>query len=260
MHRSGAGESLVLLHGLGSSSVSWRPILGRLSARHTVVAVDLPGFGDSPALPQGQRPTPEALADAVEQALNDAQLDSAHFCGNSLGGWVALELARRGRARSVVAISPAGFWNERERRYALASLKLAHRQAQLVDRVADAAMALPPLRIALFAQVRSLPWRLTRSDAVDEVHMQARVPEFPETRDVTLDGRRAEGVEEIQCPVLVLWGTRDLLLAPRQAARVTRAIPGSALRMLPGLGHIPMSDDPGTVADAILGFTARAAA
>ena len=83
---------------------------------------------------------------------------------------------------------------------------------------ADAAMAVSALRVALFAQVRSRPWRLPRSDAVQEVRMQARVPEFPEMRDVTLDGRRAEGVEEIRCPVLVLWGTRDLLLAPRQAA------------------------------------------
>ena len=260
VHRSGAGEPLVLLHGLGSSSVSWRPVLGRLSARHSVLAVDLPGFGDSPALLPGQRPTPQALADAVEHALNDAQLDSAHLCGNSLGGWVALELARRERARSVVAISPAGFWTERERRYALAALKVAHRQARLVDPVAGAAMAFPPLRVPLFAQVRSLPWRISRSDAVEEIRMQARVPDFPETRDVTLDGRRAEGLEAIKCPVLVLWGTRDLLLPPRQAARAVRAIPGATLGMLPGLGHIPMSDDPGTVAEAILRFTARAAA
>ena len=66
-----------------------------------------------------------------------------------------------------------------------------------------------------------------------------------------------DGLEDIRCPVLVLWGTEDLLLPPRQAHRAARAIPGAELRMLRGLGHIPMSDEPQTVAETILAFTAR---
>ena len=257
VQRSGAGEPLVLLHGLGSSSVSWKPVLPALSARHDVLAIDLPGFGESPSVPSEVRPTPTVLADAVERALTAADVDAAHLCGNSLGGWVALELARRGLAQSVVAISPAGFWLDRERRFTNASLKLAHRQARLLRPVARPAMALPPLRFAMFGQVRRRPRRLPPEDAAHDLRMIAKVPDFPRTRQTTLDGRRVDGLEDIRCPVLVLWGTEDLLLPPRQAHRAARAIPGAELRMLQGLGHIPMSDEPQTVAETILAFTAR---
>lgn len=255
--RHGAGEPLVLIHGLGTSSVSWNPILPRLCAVHDVLAVDLPGFGQSPPLPAGVEPTPAALADAVERGLDAAGVGSAHLCGNSLGGWVALELARRGRARSVVAISPAGFWSGPERVYALASLRWAHRRARALRPVARAAMSVRPLRYGLFAQVRRRPGRVSGAEAAHEVQMIARRPEFPVTRETTLDGRRADSLAGLSSPVLVLWGTRDLLLPVSQAARAVAAIPGAQLRRLRGLGHMPMADDPDAVADAILAWTAR---
>jgi pimeloyl-ACP methyl ester carboxylesterase len=258
VHRVGAGEPLVLLHGLGSASYAWGPVLGALAARHTVVACDLPGFGSSPALPAGVPPTPEALADAVERMLDELELDSPHLSGNSLGGWVALELARRGRARSLVLISPAGFWSDGERRYARASLRLAHRQARLLAPVAPGAMAVAPLRFAFFAQIRRRPRRLVRREAANEVRTTAG-RQFGMIREVTLDGRRAERLQEIDCPTLVLWGTRDLLLPVRQARRAVEAIPGGAFRALPGLGHVPMSDDPEQVSAEILEFVASAA-
>lgn len=85
----GDGPPLVLLHGIGSSRAAWRPVLDRLAATHTVYAVDLPGFGDSPGLGG----TPRQLAEAVAAALDDWGLDNPHVAGNSLGGWVGLELA-----------------------------------------------------------------------------------------------------------------------------------------------------------------------
>ena len=107
-HRGGAGEPLVLVHGIGHTWRGWRPMLPALERHFDVLAVDLPGFGHSPPLPAGQACTPEALADAVEAAMDAAGFETAHLAGNSLGGWIALILARRGRARTVTAISPAG--------------------------------------------------------------------------------------------------------------------------------------------------------
>src|ERR671924_996312 len=114
-HRGGSGEPLVLVHGIGHTWRGWRPMLPRLEERFEVLAVDLPGFGRSEPLPQGVESTPEALADAVEDEMARAGFDRAHIAGNSLGGWISFELARRGRAQTVTAIAPAGLQHAREK-------------------------------------------------------------------------------------------------------------------------------------------------
>src|SRR5918911_4224216 len=113
-HRGGSGAPLVLIHGIGHTWRGWRPMLPLLEERFDVLAVDLPGFGRSDPLPAGIDSTPEALADAVEDEMARHGFDRAHIAGNSLGGWIALELARRGRALTVTAISPAGLATPRE--------------------------------------------------------------------------------------------------------------------------------------------------
>jgi pimeloyl-ACP methyl ester carboxylesterase len=116
-HRGGGGEPLLLLHGLGLTWRSWTPVLAELERAHEVVVMDLPGFGDAPRL--RARPTVAALADTVAAELDRAGFAEVHAAGNSLGGWVAFELARRGRARSVVALSPAGMETLPERGYVI---------------------------------------------------------------------------------------------------------------------------------------------
>ena len=113
-HRGGSGEPLVLLHGIGHTWRGFRPMLPRLEPHFDVLAVDLPGFGHSARFHHGTVPSPEALADSVAEAMDAAGFETAHMAGNSLGGWVALELARRGRARTCTAISPAGLAHGRE--------------------------------------------------------------------------------------------------------------------------------------------------
>src|SRR3954469_6871660 len=93
-HRGGSGPPLVLIHGIGHTWRGWSPMLPQLERRFDVLAVDLPGFGHSDPFPPGVESTPEALADAVEDEMGRAGFDRAHIAGNSLGGWVALELAR----------------------------------------------------------------------------------------------------------------------------------------------------------------------
>src|SRR5215212_11211404 len=123
VHRGGSGEPLVLIHGIGHTWRGWKPMLPSLEERFDVLAVDLPGFGRSEPFPAGFDSTPEALADAVEDEMGRAGFDRAHIAGNSLGGWIALELARRGRAETVTAISPAGLQHGRERDGGVAVLR-----------------------------------------------------------------------------------------------------------------------------------------
>ena len=120
LDRGGTGPPLVLVHGLGLDRRCWSPVREALQQHHDVVAVDLPGFGKSRALPTGDTPTPTRLADVLEHDIDRLGLAAPAVIGNSLGGWVALELARRGRASCVVAIAPSGLETPAERSYVIA--------------------------------------------------------------------------------------------------------------------------------------------
>src|SRR5437868_417758 len=109
--RVGAGDPLVLLHGIGCSRSAWDPVLQALSERFDVLALDLPGFGDSPLLDPKVEPEPAALARSVAELLDELGIAAPHVAGNSLGGWVALELAGQRRVSSLALLSPAGMWS-----------------------------------------------------------------------------------------------------------------------------------------------------
>jgi len=254
-HRGGSGEPLVLIHGIGHTWRGWKPMLPLLEPRFDVLAVDLPGFGNSPPLPPGTDPTPEALADAVQGAMDEAGFDRAHLAGNSLGGWIAFELARRGRALTVTAISPAGLQHKREKRWGRNMLLAMHWAARNVPRP-DALLRTPLGPILFAGPVVARPWRLDPDDLSEVLRLFADSPGFLATLPHTSD-RQPKGLNEIDVPVRILWGTRDLLLLPRQAKRFERLIPNAELRYLEGLGHTPMSDDPELLA-ALVATTSRA--
>jgi pimeloyl-ACP methyl ester carboxylesterase len=253
-HRGGAGEPLVLLHGIGSSWSAWRPVLPALEVRHDVLALNLPGFGGAPPLAPGVAPNVEALTDAVEREVDAAGFERPFVAGNSLGGWISLELARRRRARGVVALSPAGMWTPRELTYSRAVLRLMYAVTRRIRPHAGALTRPTAGRMAIFSLVSARPWRIDPEEARHVVEALADADAFPATLEHTITGR-AERLDEVRTPAVVAWGTRDLLLPPRQAARCARAIPGAELRMLAGCGHVPMWDDPELVARAILGLT-----
>jgi pimeloyl-ACP methyl ester carboxylesterase len=252
LHRGGFGAPLVLIHGIGHTWRGWKPMIPLLEERFDVLAVDLPGFGHSDPFPPGVDSTPEALADAVEDEMGRAGFDRAHIAGNSLGGWIALELARRGRAETVTALSPAGLQLGRERDWGVAILRGMRWLAQNA----------PPPRFLLQNPVgRALcagpsyarAWQKDPELLAEEAELFASNPGFEATLPHTFHAQ-PRGLTTLDVPVLILWGTLDVILIPRQGRRFERLIPGAELRYITGIGHTPMSDAPEELAEAIAEF------
>jgi pimeloyl-ACP methyl ester carboxylesterase len=249
--RVGKGEPLLLLHGIGHHRQAWDPVVDILATERDVIAVDLPGFGASPALPAGlayDLPSTTAVFSALCEAL---ELERPHVAGNSLGGLLALELAREKRVRSVTALSPAGFWSPAERRYAFGVLLTMRHIARrlplpLVERLSRSAAG----RTALTSTIYARPARRSPEAVVAETLALAQATGFDDTLRA---GARVQFTDDIpQIPVTVAWGTKDLLLVRRQGVRAKQIIPRARLVRLPGCGHCPMSDDPALVARVIL--------
>ncbi|MBG0813685.1 alpha/beta fold hydrolase [Planomonospora sp. ID82291] len=247
--RRGAGAPLILLHGIGHHWQGWLPVLDRLAAERDVIAVDFPGFGVSPPLPPGTPYTAETLADAVESFCGMLGVREPHVAGNSLGGYVALELASRGVVRTAAALSPAGFWSRGELRYLQTVLRATR----------AAALALPPERAEATARN---PVARALSTGVMVAHPGRLSEEAVLAAGEALRGAR--GFDETlasfawlmppappKVPVTIAWGERDRLLLRRQAVRAARWS-GQRVKLLRGCGHLPMSDDPELVARVLL--------
>jgi pimeloyl-ACP methyl ester carboxylesterase len=250
-HRGGSGEPLLLVHGIGSHWQVWRPVLGALEAEREVVAIDLPGFGGSAPLPAGTEPSPEALTRAVASFLDELGWETAHVAGNSLGGWIALELAKAGRARSACALSPAGWWNGWERTFATVSLRNARAAAAALGPRADPLCASAAVRRAAFSQLAARGDRMPAEEAAAALRNLAASPGWEATLEA-MSRRHFTGAEAVRGPVTVAWGETDRLLLPRQAARARAALPAARHVTLFGCGHVPTWDDPGLVARTVL--------
>jgi pimeloyl-ACP methyl ester carboxylesterase len=252
LHRAGSGAPLVLIHGIGHTWRGWNPMLPMLEERFDVLAVDMPGFGYSDPLPPEVDSTPEALADAVEDEMGRAGFDRAHIAGNSLGGWVALELARRGRAETVTAISPAGLQHARELDWGLAIL----RSLRWIARNAPPPrfmMGNPVGRVLTAGPTVARAWKKDPDLLALEAELFASNPGFDATIPHVRNSQPRD-LNAIDVPVLLLWGTLDVVLLPRQGRRFERLIPGAELRYVRGVGHVPMSDAPEELAEAIAEF------
>jgi pimeloyl-ACP methyl ester carboxylesterase len=247
-HRGGAGEPLVLLHGIGSTHDDFAAVRPRLDAEYAVLAPDLPGHGESPAL--HERPTVAAIADVIEADLDDIGFGAVHVLGNSLGARLALELASRGRALSVVAIAPSGLNLPPERLYQGAAMILARLAlragAPHLDGMAQSVLG----RAVLLSGLRAAPWR------ANEVEARALKAGFAESTDfwrllwwgILVDV--PTGMERIDCPVVLAQGTVDVL-AGGQTPRYLGLIPGSCFIPLLGAGHAPQSDTPGAIVQLV---------
>jgi pimeloyl-ACP methyl ester carboxylesterase len=241
-----------LLHGVGESGVGWRPVQDALNKDHDVIAVDLPGFGRSPALPPGIAPTAAALADAVEQEMDRLGVTEFHVAGYSLGARVALELATRGRILSVIAIAPDGLGTPLERVHQAATLLSGRALAMLLALNATQLTATAAGRSLFFAMERSRPWQLPAADAGQLLLDFALAPGYLETVQASMFDVPTR-LERITCPVLLMQGTADPLVS-MQSPRFLAFIRHAQMQWLPGLSHVPISDDPRLVASIMLRF------
>jgi pimeloyl-ACP methyl ester carboxylesterase len=250
-HREGAGQPLVLLHGIGLRWQINAPVIGRLAANYEVIACDSPGFGSSPPLPDGVKPTIAAYADTFERFFAAEQLGRPHVAGNSMGGAIALELARRGAVASATAISPAGFWTDAERRFCQLSL------AGLAQTPNGARPALEALartragRLALLWQTFGHPARVPADVVVQTLRAAWAAPAFGGALAAFEDYSFSDGQQLATTPATIAWGIHDRLLPFRTQATRARTLLPSARHLTLGVGHVPFYDDPAVVAEAI---------
>jgi pimeloyl-ACP methyl ester carboxylesterase len=254
--RSGAGEPLVLLHPLGSSRQAWDPVAPALAQHFDVIAVDLPGFGESAPLPG--EPSPAALAAAVAGLLDELGLPRPHVAGNSLGGWVAIELARQRPLASVTLLSPAGLWRGSTPYYCRISLRATRWLARHATGLVCWLVRFRPGRVLVLGQTHGQPGRLTAAYAQAAVRTLGGCPGFGAVLRATLH-RRLLVTEPVGAPVTVAIGDRDRMLRPRQARHTDQLPPGTHTSELPGCGHVPMATDPAAVTALIIHSAARSA-
>jgi len=255
----GTGRPLVLLHGGGSSSESWRPVLDILAEHRRVIAFDLPGFGRSPA-PTDFEHSIDWLVSSLAEQLARCRIETpVDLVGNSMGGWIALEAAKRGLASSVVALGPAGLW-----RRGMPLLLQAHFKAMLLGAAASRGRArsvlrLPLVRRATMALVVGRPSRISSDDFLEAVTTldRSRAVLEPLLRMSHRTGFR-DG-HDIDVPVTIAFGARERMLLAG-SGQVRDHLPAHTRWLeLPGCGHVPMSDDPELVARVVLDGTARGA-
>jgi pimeloyl-ACP methyl ester carboxylesterase len=258
-HRGGSGPPLVCLHGFADTWRTWELVLPELERHHDVLAPTLPGHAGGP--PLDGEVTDALVADAIERAMDDAGLETAHIAGNSLGGHVALQLAARGRAESVVAFAPAGGWaaDDESFKEVLRFQATMHEQAKGAAPNAPAVLTSPEGRrratYFITTNFEHIPAELLAHQILGAASATGTLPMI---EYAIRHGYRIEA-EKITCPVRVVWGTEDKLLPwPSAAVRFREDwLPHADWVELEGIGHSPQLDVPLVAAQLILGFTGR---
>jgi pimeloyl-ACP methyl ester carboxylesterase len=248
----------VCIHGFTDNWRTWELVWPMLEQRHEVLAPALPGHAGGSPLPAEL--ADDTLVEGVERAMDELGWETADVVGNSLGGYVALQLAARGRARTVVALAPAGGWAQddpmvKERVQYFTTMRALVRQAAPF---ADQIVSTPEGRR-----------RATEYTTVNYEHIppqllanQIRGAAACDGAEALLARSQSHGYpldpERIACPVRILWGTEDRLLPwPQSAGRYQDLLPGADWVEMPGLGHSPQLDAPVETAELILSFTAQ---
>jgi pimeloyl-ACP methyl ester carboxylesterase len=259
-HRGGKGEPLLLLHGFTANADAWNPVLPALERRHEVTVVTFHGHMGGPPIPEGFGHTIAESTDLAEASLDAEGLDKVHVVGNSLGGWLAIELARRGRARSVVAISPGGGWEQgsREQRRLEKHFKRIRSLLRIGGPLAPVLARFSASRRFALRDIVAHPERMSPADARTIIEAAWRCDAFDGVMGALSRELSPEGMDPLPCPIRLVWGTGDRMLPiGRYSDRWRRALPGAEWVELAGAGHCPMFDDPDAVAHSILELTDR---
>ncbi len=248
---TGSGSKLLLVHGLGGSGRSWSPVVPLLTGHREVVTIDLPGHGDTAARPDSG--TFIGLADSLQDYIEQNGFGSIDVAGFSLGGRLALEMARRGCVGNVVALNPGGFWRGWERTYFKWTLTASQKLLSALKSQLRSLSASPVSRTALLAQLSARPW------ALDEAMVEHELVSFAETETVIplindLASGPAQGgpASPRTGRVSIAWGEKDRLCPPRQASRSRAAFPHATFHWIDGSGHYSIWDRPRDVVKIIL--------
>jgi pimeloyl-ACP methyl ester carboxylesterase len=247
---TGSGRPLILLHGIGMSHVVWNPVTPYLGATRRVIAFDTPGFGLTPPLLKGVAPSIPNLVDGLERSIHEIGISPpVDIAGNSLGGCMALEAARRGVARSVVAISPTGLWRKHEPphvKYVFGALRFMATNFPTFLKAALRSSALREIALAVPVSVGSKSMPV--DDAIRAVDDLAGSPAFEDTFHNT---RLPFSGEAIAVPLTVAFGDRDWILT--KGSRRRNQLPVHTRWVeVHGWGHVPMWLDPIGVSQLIL--------
>lgn len=249
--RCGSGPPLVLLHGAGHRRQGWHPILARLAEHRDVISVDMPGFGESPPLPEHLPYELDSAVIVLKEFFADQGLDRPHVAGNSMGGLISLVLAQHGMISSATALSPAGLWTPMGRRVSLSlvrSLRCGARRMppKLAARLSRTATGRTLMVGLLFGRPDLLEPHVLLEDMRAMADGVGFGPTLAAGDRIIFTGRVH------QVPVTIAWGTRDLIFRRPRAVAVTALIPQARLLRLPGCGHVPMNDNPELVAHVLL--------
>jgi pimeloyl-ACP methyl ester carboxylesterase len=248
---------MVLIHGFSASWAVWRPVLSALERHHDVLVPTLLGHYGGPEYLPGSPATGDALADALERDMDAAGFERAHLVGNSLGGWLALELAARGRALSTTALSPAGGWHHggSETKRLARLFRQNYRLLKLLGPSGARLMSRPRLRAFALRDVAVRPAELPAALAVEMTKAAAACAIYLPMLD-ELSTRGFGELARIDSPVQIAWGTSDRILPwPGYAERFRRMVPEAQWVPLEGLGHCPMLDDATLTTSTILDLT-----
>jgi len=257
-HIGGQGEPMVLLHGFTDTWRAWTPVLPMLEQHHAVFAPTLPGHYGGEPYPAGTRLSLSVTVDMLERQLDAHGIERAHLVGSSLGGWLGLELAGRGRALSVVGVCPAGCW---EYGPAPRTVLLYFRRndlllhaGQILHLLEFVARRPRPRALAL----REVVERPVSASAAHGMFLGAlNCPVVGDALRLAASGDMFGELPPIDCPIRIAYGTRDRLLRwPKRYTRIRREMPGADYVALEGLGHLAMWDDPQLVARTILEISA----
>lgn len=255
--RKGSGEPLVLFHGIGHRRQAWEPVLETLAESYDVIAVDLAGFGESPAYPDGTPYTMDNAAADLTANFAAWGIEKPHVVGNSLGGAIALELGARGLVRSVTALSPAGFFRGLDRVAALVTLLSLRLTARLTPAPVLRAISRSSIGRRLVGFV--LYTHPERFDA-DQVYGDSLALKHASAFGGTLKaGTSYKFRGHAPVPTTIAWGTRDRILFYGQSALAQERLPEARHVALPHCGHVPMIDDPELIVRVIQQTTARTA-
>ncbi|OBK16821.1 hydrolase [Mycobacterium asiaticum] len=238
------------------SARAWDPVIPMLTPHHDVIAPTAAGHRGGPPL-VGQASI-RALTDETERFLDARGFDRVHIAGNSMGGWIAIELARRGRARSVCALSPAGFWTPgtADETRATRKIRRSKRLAQIAGPVAGAFLRFGVVRSQTMRDIAEHGDRLTRGQALAAM---SDLLGCPCADDLLGTLESVAPLDPLPCPVTLAWAARDKIFPPGVNGVVARQrLPQATYVLLPDVGHVPMIDNPRLVADTILKVTGAA--